>query len=73
MASVVELSHFPLGSPENDPSFANACCISLILSEVGAFCPLFLSPAAPRERLDDFKDFVVLGFADRAADECDAV
>lgn len=38
-ASVVELSHLPFAVPVNDPSFANACCISVIRSGVGAFCP----------------------------------
>ena len=38
-ASRVELSHLPLAVPPNDPSFANACCISAIRSGVGAFCP----------------------------------
>ena len=38
-ASVVELSHLPVAVPVNDPSFANACCISAIRSGVGTFCP----------------------------------
>ena len=39
MASTVESSHFPLGVPLNEPSFARACWISEIRSGAGAFCP----------------------------------
>jgi hypothetical protein len=39
MAWVVSSSHFPLGIPENDPSFARAAWISLTRSLLGAFCP----------------------------------
>ncbi len=39
MASCVDSSHFPLGFPVYEPSFARACWISLIRSGVGAFWP----------------------------------
>ena len=39
MAAVVVSSHLPFGVPENEPSFASACCISVIRSAPGTFCP----------------------------------
>ncbi len=72
MASPVELSHFPLGVPVNDPSFARACCISEMRSGVGAFCPRsrrleclldFLARAPPLEAEPDALLPALLGFA----------
>src|SRR6266487_4035768 len=51
VASAVAASHFPLGVPVNEPSFASAFWISEIRSGAGTFCP--------RSRRCDFlEDFV---------------
>src|SRR5256884_6886942 len=39
MASAVDSSHFPLGLPVYEPSFASACWISVTRSGVGACWP----------------------------------
>src|SRR5438128_9855986 len=39
MASAVDSSHFPLGLPVYEPSFASACWISVTRSRVGACWP----------------------------------
>ncbi len=58
-ASTVEASHLPLGVPLNEPSLPKACWISVIRSEVGAFCPLrldLLEDLPRREVLLDFEE-----------------
>ena len=72
MASTVESSHLPVGSPANAPRFAKAVCISLMRSAVGAAWPFtfFL-------RLDFFMellaDFVEVTFVAVFAEPDEAV
>jgi hypothetical protein len=56
MAATVESSHFPLGVPVNDPSFARAVCISEMRLASGAFCPF-------TRRLEARVDFAWCDFA----------
>src|SRR6266851_574922 len=61
VASAVAASHFPLGVPVNEPSFASAFWISEIRSGAGAFCPRsrrcdFLEDFVRRSEEPDFED-----------------
>src|SRR5216684_8723051 len=61
VASTVAASHFPLGVPVNEPSFASAFWISEIRSGAGAFCPRsrrcdFLEDFVRRSEEPDFED-----------------
>src|SRR6266702_2299236 len=68
VASAVAASHFPLGVPVNEPSFASAFWISEIRSGAGVFCPRsrrcdFLEDFVRCNEAPDFEDVDLLGVA----------